>query len=251
MAAGRSKGRRPRPGSVRDAPAKKKKAAPPQQSRGFLILLLLVAIGGGIAIATTAGKKKAPVIRDADVTAAQSEGYLLGNAQAPVQVLEFADFECPACGQFALMTEPDIRHRLIESGQVSYRYFDFPLPMHGNSVAASVAAACANDQGKFWEMHDALFMNQPEWSSAATSDPMRYFVEYAKQIRLNVDDWKSCVNEQRHMVTIIANRKEGERRGVAQTPTFVIGRKVVAGGIPYDQFKAIVDSARSAGPVTP
>ncbi len=240
MAAGRAQGRRSGPGVV------KKRKKPATQSRGFYLLLALVAIGGGVAIASVVARPKAPVVRDMDVSASQAEGYLLGNSNAPVQVLEFADFECPACAQFALVTEPDVRTRLIQSGQASYRYFDFPLPMHKNTIQASMAAACANDQGKFWEMHDALFFNQPEWSTSATSNPAKFFAGYARQLGLNVDTWKSCMDEQRHLVRIIANRKEGERRGIAQTPTFIVGRKVIAGAMPYDDLKAVVDSAAPA-----
>jgi protein-disulfide isomerase len=234
MAAGRAKGQ--------GSKARVVKKRRPTKARGFYILLAAVAIGGGIAIGSVVTRSKAPLVRDADVTAAQAEGYLLGNPNAPVQVLEFADFECPACAQYALVTEPDVRHRLVESGQVNYRYFDFPLPMHRNTIQASMAAACADDQHKFWEMHDALFFSQPEWSTGATSNPVKFFSQYAKRIGLNYDLWKECMDGQRHMVRIIANRKEGERRAVGQTPTFVFGRKVFPGALTYDEFKAFVDS---------
>ena len=218
------------------------------QSRGFYILLAVVAVGGGVAIGSVMSRPKAPVVRDIDVSASQAEGYLLGDPNAPVQVMEFADFECPACGQFAVLTEPDIRSRLVATGQVGYRFFDFPLPSHKNTLPASMAAACANDQGTFWEMHDALFFNQPEWSEAATTNPEKLFVEYARQKGMNVDAFKRCMDEQPHIVRIIANRKEGERRGVSQTPTFIIGRKMVPGAVSYDEFRALVDSAKAAMP---
>jgi len=241
MAAGRGS-----VGAKQQPPMKKKKR--PTQQRGFYILLAAVAVAGGIGLYSAVSRPKAPAVRDIDVTAAQAEGYLMGDSTAPVQVLEFADFECPACGQFAVLTEPDIRHRLIESGQVSYRFFDFPLPGHHNTMPASMAAACASDQGKFWPMHDALFFNQPEWSTQATSTPERKFLEYAREIGLNIDAYKKCMDDQPHQVRIIANRKEGERRGVQQTPSFVIGRKLVAGAIGYDEFRALVDSAKAALP---
>ena len=114
-----------------------------------------------------------------------------------------------------------------------------------------MAAACASDQGKFWQMHDALFFNQPEWSTQATSDPEKFFLDYARQIGLNIDLYKKCMDEQPHQVRIIANRKEGERRGVGQTPTFIIGRKLVAGAVGYDEFRALVDSAKAALPAAP
>ena len=245
MAAGRGSVGTKRP----SMPMKKKKRA--TQSRGFYILLAAVAVAGAVAIGTVMTRPKASAIRDVDVSASQAEGYLLGDSLAPVQVMEFADFECPACGQFAVLTEPDIRHRLIESGQIGYRFFDFPLPGHHNTMPASMAAACASDQGKFWPMHDAIFFNQPEWSTAATSNPGRFFIDYARQIGLDIGVYKKCMDEQPHQVRIIANRKEGERRGVAQTPSFIIGRKLVAGAIGYDEFRALVDSAKAALPPVP
>jgi protein-disulfide isomerase len=224
------------------------KKKPAKSSRGFYLLLAIIIMGGGVWIATKAAQPKAAPVQEVDVTAAAAEGYVAGNPNAPVQVLEFADYECPACGQFSLVTEPDIRRRLIQSGLVSYHYYDFPLPQHRNSLQASIAAACADDQKKFWEMHDALFFNQPEWSTAATSNPMKFFTEYAKLIGLNLDVWKKCVEEQQHLTRIYGNRKEGDRIGVSQTPTFVIGRRKVAGAIGYDEFKAYVDSAAALPP---
>jgi len=222
------------------------------RARGFYILIALVVLAGLVFIGTMASRNSTPTIREASVTPGPAQGYLLGDANAPVQVVEFADFECPACGQFSLVTEPDVRQRLIQTGKVAYRYFDFPLPMHRNTLVASLAAACANDQGKFWQMHDALFFNQPEWSSEATSDPMKYIANYAKQIGLDVDTWKKCVNDQKHLATILGNRDEGNRVGVSQTPTFLIGKKLVVGAVSYDEFRAHVDSAMPpAAPTAP
>ena len=219
------------------------KQQPASRAKGFYILLGLLVLAGVVFIGTMATKNSTPKIVTANVTPGPAQGYLLGDANAPVQVIEFADFECPACGQFSLVTEPDVRQRLVQTGKVAYRYFDFPLPMHRNTMAASLAAACANDQGKFWQMHDALFFNQPEWSSEETSDPMKFFANYAKQIGLDVTTWTQCVNDQKHLATILGNRDEGNRVGVNQTPTFMIGKRLVIGAIGYDEFRAHVDSA--------
>jgi protein-disulfide isomerase len=214
-------------------------------TKPFYIALAVIAVIGAALIARTAVRSAStqPKVTDVAVTATQAEGYLLGNPNAPVQVLEFADFECPACGQFATITEPDIRKRIIETGLASYRFFDFPLPMHRNTIPASNAAACAADQGKFWEMHDRLFYGQPEWSGEATSNPKKIFLGYAKSLGLDTEAWEKCFDEQRHLSRILANQKEGERRRVQSTPTFIIGTKMIPGAISYDQFKAYVDSA--------
>ncbi|HUO51708.1 MAG TPA: thioredoxin domain-containing protein [Gemmatimonadaceae bacterium] len=223
----------------------------PTQQRGFYILLAMVVVAGGVFLGTKLTGGGSPVVRETDVQPAAAEGYFLGNPNAAVQVAEFADFECPACGQFSTVTEPDVRARLIKTGQIGYRYYDFPLTQHKNTLIASVAAACANDQGHFWEMHDALFLNQPEWSTEATDNPMKFFTQYAQAMGLDVPKWRQCVMEEKHLPTILGNRKEGEKVGVGQTPTFVIGKKVIPGAISYDEFRARVDSAAAAAPRTP
>ena len=216
-----------------------------QSTRQFYLVLLGIAVIGGLLIWRTAGKANSRVVAiDVKATPAQAEGYLMGNPDAPVQIMEFADFECPACGQFATVTEPDVRKRIVQTGLASYRFFDFPLTeIHKNTLAASNAAACASDQGKFWEMHDVIYQHQPEWSSEATSDPKKFFGRYANQIGLDASTWSKCYDDERHLQRIMANRAEGERRNIRQTPTFVIGTKMIPGSLSYDMLKAYVDSA--------
>ena len=219
-------------------------------SQRFYMVLALVVVAGGLLIVRAARAPRARAnVTTAPITAAQAEGYLLGKANAPVQILEFADFECPACGNFSVITEPDVRARIVNTGLASYRFFDFPLPMHKNTIAASNAAACAADQGKFWEMHDALFRNQPEWNGEATDNPKKVFVGYVKTLGINSDSWEKCFDAQTHQPRILANQAEGVRRNVQSTPTFVIGTRVIPGGMSYDVFKAYVDSATKEAPV--
>jgi len=212
--------------------------------RRFWSLLVVVAIVGLGALAWALTRPKAGVTTvDPNLPPAQAEGYLLGSPSAPVQVIEFADFECPSCAQFATVTAPDIKTRLVNTGQISYRFYDFPLPQHRNSIPASNAAACANDQGKFWEMHDAIFAGQFDWNTQATGNPKRFFEGYARQVGLDVAAWESCYDSGKHLARIEANRREGERRMVNSTPTFIIGTRMIPGNLGYDQFKAYVDSA--------
>ena len=178
-------------------------------------------------------------------------GHLEGSPTAPIEVLEFGDYECPQCSNFATITGPDVRKRLIETGQVRMRYFDFPLQMHPNSWPASHAAMCAEEQGKFWPMHDRIYAGQLEWNAGATRNPTSVFVKYASELGLDAGKFESCVKEEKYRRAIEANLKEGERRGINSTPTFVIGSKIIPGNLPYDQFKAYVDSAVARGEVTP
>jgi protein-disulfide isomerase len=189
---------------------------------------------------------------DPTVPAGAPEGYVMGSPDAPVEIIEFADFECPACGQFAIVTEPQVRELLVKTGKARIRFFDFPLDIHRNTKPAHLAAACANDQGKFWEMHDQLFHGQDKWNTQATSNPKKVFVGYVRALGLDENAWETCFDERRHMSRIDANFAEGTRRRVGSTPTFIIGNRMVPGALGYDKLKAMVDSATpTAAPKAP
>ena len=224
-----------------------KQTVKPSKSGNFVGILVVIAVVGIAVIAYLAnGKGSKAVTVDPNVPAGAAQGYRFGREDAPVQILEFGDFECPSCGQFATVTEPDIRVRLVASGQVAFTFYDFPLDMHRNTWAASNAAACADDQGKFWEMHDRLFEGQNDWNTQATKDPVSVMKGYAKEIGLDLSTWQSCVDEAKHLGRIKGNREEALRRNIQSTPTFIIGDKMVPGAITYDTFKAYVDSAAAA-----
>ena len=209
----------------------------------FVGMLVVIGIVGIATLGYTMSRPRAgvgPV--DPNLPAGTAEGYLVGNPDAPVQVIEFGDFECPACAQWSNLTEPDVRERLIQTGQISFRFFDFPLDMHPNTWAASNAAACAADQGKFLEMHDRIFATQDQWDGRATSNPKRVLQRLAGEIGANVGDWETCFDSQKHYPRIKANLEEGVRRGVNSTPTFIIGGQLIPGAPPYDSFKKLVDA---------
>jgi protein-disulfide isomerase len=125
---------------------------------------------------------------------------------------------------------------------------DLPLVEigHRNSPTASLAAACANEQGKFWEMHDALYSNQDRWSTGATSDPRDVIDPLARQVGLDVSRYEQCMSAQKYLANIQAHRRAAERYQIRSTPSFVIGGKVYAGSLPYDEFKKYVDQARAS-----
>lgn len=208
----------------------------------FNFLIIAIAVVGAAALGWVATRSKAkPVAVDPNLPVGTAEGFLLGKADAPVQIIEFADFECPACAQFAMLTEPDVRSRLVNTGLASVRFFVFPLPMHQNTWSASNAAYCANEQGKFWEMHDRLFYTQDLWATQSTSNPEKKMKGYAKDLGLDTGKFDECYDSQRHYPNIKASGLEAEKRGVNETPSFIIGGKKYAGSLPYDEIKKIVD----------
>jgi protein-disulfide isomerase len=235
-------------GGARPAGGSAKKAKKADTKRPFFALLGIVGVAGAVFILFQMTRPSTAVATiDPNTPLPTAEGYVLGNPDAPVQILEFADFECPACGDFAVVTEPDVRKRLIETGQASLRFLDFPLPSHRNSWAASNAAACANEQGKFWEMHDGIFENQDRWNAIATSRPKGVFEDIARNVGLDVGKWEECFDAQKFRLNIAANQREGERRRVGSTPTFVIGSRMIPGNLGFDRIKAYVDTALAEG----
>jgi len=236
-------GRGRKPGVVK---ASKKSSS----NSALYVLIAVVAIGGIAALTYYSSRSTAqPGASQFDSTLAPvvSSGYVLGSPSAPLEVTEFGDFECPQCSHFAVMTEPDVRTRLVNTGKIRWRYIDFPLPMHGNTWNASRAAACADEQGKFWQMHDLLFETQDKWNSETTSKPDKYFEGLAEQLGLQMPQYNQCVSSKKYQAKIQAHLKLAEDAQIGGTPTFIINRQQKEGFLSYDQFAAWVDQELAKG----
>lgn len=215
---------------------------------GFYYVLAAIGVIGASILGYTLLRKPAGAVGTQIapgpmVASGPARGYTMGKADAPVEIIEFGDFECPGCGYFAVVTEPAVRKQLVETGLARFTFFDFPLPMHKNTIPAHNAAACADDQGKFWEMHDRLFATQDKWNAQATDNPKPFFEKYAEDLGLNKQVWLDCYDARKHEGRIMANVREGERQLINTTPTFIVGTKKYVGTLGSDALKAIVDSA--------
>lgn len=219
-----------------------------RDNRKFYTILGAVGLVGALAItyAATRSSGSGAMTIDPSAVSGPAEGYVMGSPSAPVEIMEYGDFECGACAQFSIVTEPQIRERLVQTGMARFRFFDFPLNIHQNTIPAHLAAACANDQGKFWEMHDQLFQNQDKWNGQATRNPQKQFEGFGKTIGLDMDAWETCYDDRRHLPKIQASVAQGNKLRVSSTPTFIVGNTMVAGALGYDRIKAMVDSVTRA-----
>ncbi len=226
------------------------KSATKPANRAFYVVIAVIAIGG-IAALTYASTRPSAVTNlnpyDSTLPKVASQGYVIGSPTAPVEIVEFGDFECPQCGRFATLTEPDVRSRLVPSGQARFRFIDFPLDMHRNTWNASRAAACADEQGKFWEMHDAIFANQDRWNSEATSNPDKVLKEIGKAVVPNADQLNQCIDSKKTQAKVQAHWKLATDRKLPGTPTFLIGDQQVSNFLSYDELKKMVDDAAAKG----
>jgi protein-disulfide isomerase len=208
----------------------------------FYLVLGAVALAGIAALVYQVQKPKAVSIPvNVTVLAADTagfRGYFLGSDSAKLEVTEYADYQCPVCQDFESVQFPAVRQQLIDNGTVRWRYRDFPLDMHPNSRVASHAAACANDQGKYWPMHEALYQHQAEW--APMKNPAGAFSGYAKSAGVDVSVYDKCMGEAKYAGRIQASYDEGLKLGVAGTPNFVIGGRLYTQTMPSDSVRAIV-----------
>lgn len=224
-------------------------AQPQQRMKGFYLglgAIALVGVGALLWARSSGGGTSLSLetVEPIALTGTGFEGYVLGRDSAPVTIVEYADFQCPACARFALLTGPDVKRRLVEPGRVRWVFRDFPLNIHPNAVPAHHAAACASDQGRFWEMHDMLFSRHSDW--VQESRPERRFVEYARGLGLDMPVYEACMNEGRHLARIRALQQQGIEQGVTSTPTFIIGNQRVSDALLYDELVRLVDQAAAA-----
>jgi len=178
---------------------------------------------------------------DAPVGTTPEGLYYKGDPEAPVTVIEYSDFQCPACGAYFSRLGRFIDENYVEIGKVQFVYHDFPLrSIHPNAVQAAEAARCAGDQNAFWPMHDLLFSRQNEWSSDGNVQPR--FVGYAEDLELDVNAFEQCLSEGRYADEVNAAADAAEAVGIQATPTFVVNGKQVGS----DELQAAIDEALQA-----
>ena len=155
---------------------------------------------------------------------------------AKLTLTEYSDYQCPACAYF---------HPIVDSLKKAYGndlevvYKDFPLNSHQFAALAARAAEAAKNQGKFLQMHNKLFENQQQWSSG---DAEARFVGYAKEIGLDVEQFKQDLNAAETQKAVMEEKQEGVQMGVDSTPTFFInGEKLQQNPPSYEDFKALID----------
>ena len=175
-------------------------------------------------------------------------GVERGDPDAPITILEFADFQCPACRQFATRIKPEVDLAYVDNGVAKFVFQDFPLAQHPYAFLAARAARCAMDQGgqHFWTYHDQLYINQASWSPN-TVPPIAAFESYAQGLGLNEEEFNGCLNSDRHAVAVSAGIELGQLMRVSGTPTiFVSGGGGMATRVTrWSDFSAIQEVVES------
>ncbi|MFA5162965.1 MAG: thioredoxin domain-containing protein [Patescibacteria group bacterium] len=174
--------------------------------------------------------------KQAEATLYGANNYYLGAGSPKLIIVEFSDFACPYCKQLSeVIRQAGEKYK----DQVKIIFRDFPV-ISEKSIDLSQAAWCAGAQGKFWEMHDALFANQDSLK-ASEADLDINLRSLALDLKLNTDDFSACLNDKAYLDNIRANLEDGEALGVEKTPTWFIGRHRVTGHMEKEQFNALIE----------
>ncbi len=206
-----------------------------KESKALLIILVVIAVG--FVSLVVLGNKSNPAPRPNPGAGNLVRDNSHKRGSGPVTLVEFGDYQCPACRQAVpILKRIESEYR----GKVTFVFRNFPLPGHANASAAHEAAEAAAAQGKFWEMHDLLYNKQQEWSDL--SNPIDRFVEYARQLGLDISKFKSDVMSNANAQIIKQDQADGNSLGVQGTPTlFVDGKKLP--DYSYQTIKSAVDAA--------
>ena len=218
-------------------------AATPGMKRFYAILAGVALLGVGALLFLLSRPQVSSI--PANVTIQPSDtagfrGYLKGSESAPVEITEYADYQCPFCQTFATLQMPTIEERLIKTGRLRWRYRDFPLQQHQFARLAAHSAACADEQGKYWEQHDSIYEGQGEW--AGGRDAGGHFRRYAQANGLDLGRYDDCMEAGKYAGRIQASYEEGVRLGVSSTPTLLVGDRLYQGRIDSDAIARLVDS---------
>ena len=158
-------------------------------------------------------------------------GFSKGPKNAPITIVEFADYECGFCSQAG-----ETLSKVMEKypGKVRLVFRDFPLNFHPNAIPAAIAARCAGAQGKFWEMHDRLFQNQQ------TLNPDQY-IKLAGELALDLERFKACSDDPKQRRAVEGDLNAGAAVGVSGTPAFFVNGIALSGAQPVERFVTLIE----------
>jgi protein-disulfide isomerase len=205
-------------------------------------MLLLVAACLALAALACGGGGEAEPTATAATTAAPSVGFVLGDSNAPVTIYEYADFQCPYCARAAAEIVPRLNTDYLATGKAKL-IFKIMTFIGEESKWAAEAAACAADQGKFWEYHNKLFEEQNGKNKGTFK--VENLKRFARDIGLNQGEFNTCFDSGKYTSEIADQMDEAGNRGVFSTPTFFVGQTAVDNN--YDTISKAIDAALAGG----
>lgn len=182
-------------------------------------------------------KSKTPTVIADETVLLRNNKHSTATGSAQLTIVEFADFECPACQAI----HPAVKKLIAEyPQQINFVYRHFPLPQHKSAFLAAKASEAAGAQNKFWEMYDALYENQKTW--ADSKNPTALFLEYATKLNLNAEEFSTALAGKAYEQTINDDLTDARILGVNSTPTFYINGQKYTGPLSYSGLKNQIEA---------
>ena len=168
-----------------------------------------------------------------------------GDTAAPITIMEFGDYQCPACKHFGLFVKPQVADAYISNGIAKFEYYDFPLTVpHPHAFLAARAARCAGDQGLYFEYHDLVFASQEEWSPLGSA--VGHLKDLANELKMDQGTFRDCLQSDRHAEVVSANMRLGQALSVGGTPAIFAYRGgpplLKLGGASFLDLQVAIDS---------
>jgi len=205
----------------------------------IISLSIVLGRGGG-------GNSGLPVAGDteqgAKIDVSADDDPFLGDDDADITVIEFSDYQCPFCRTFWSQTLPQLKTDYIDTGKVKFVYRDYPLPFHPAAEISALAANCAGEQNKYWEMHDKLFSEQQKQGTGTITYGEAELKQWASQIGLNSSKFNSCLDSKKYQSEVQKDLADGSSAGVNGTPTFFINGRMLVGAQPFSAFQTAIDA---------
>ena len=211
----------------------------------ILIAIAVVVVIGGVLLAIFANPQPAepgaPVDQQSLI---RDSSHMTKKSTAKVNIVEFGDYQCPGCG-VAHPILKQVVEQYKDNENVNFVFRNYPLEsIHPNARIASEAAEAAGAQGKFWEMHDLLYERQNDWN--VQPNPLTLFADYANSLGINVDQFKTSINQSSAKDIIQADIDDGTKLGVTGTPTFFVNEEMISGYKGWADIKAVIEKKLNA-----
>lgn len=168
---------------------------------------------------------------------------MLGRKNAPVTIIEFSDFQCPFCRTFWNETLSLLKSNYIDTGKARFVYRDFPLSFHPSAHAAAEAGECADEQGKYWPMHDKIFSEQNKLGQGTVEFSVADLKKWAAAVGLNAGNFNQCLDSGKYRAEVDKDIADGSAAGVGGTPAFFINGRSVVGAQPFSAFQQAIEAA--------
>ncbi len=217
---------------------------------GVLLIISLFTGGFGLGSNTPTGGTVAVPDNNEPTTIDEvsiDDDPILGDKDAPVTIIEFSDYQCPFCRRSYTQVMPQVIENFVKTGKARLVFRDFPLAsIHPGALPAAQAAECADEQNKYWEMHDKIFDEQNKFGQGTvpmTNDDLK---KWASELGLNSETFNTCLDSNKYAKEVEDDFTDGNSYGVSGTPTYFIGNdkegyKIIGGAQPYQVFEQTIN----------